>query len=320
MRRALPALLVLAATPSAALDLAFPVACTLGEDCYIQNLFDHDPGPEARDAACGPLSYDGHDGTDIAVPTLADQAAGVDVLAAAPGTVVGTRDGQPDALQGQPGAPDVAGVECGNGVLLDHGDGWETQYCHMAQGSVAVAQGDRVEAGTVLGRIGYSGNAQFPHLHLSVRRNGQPLDPFAPEASGACGRASTDTLWINPVPFPKGGLTDAGFSTAVPDYLDVTLGAAEVPPDPSRPLVLFGLLYGGRAGDEVRLRIEAPGGREILAHAETLERTQALLFRAAGLAAPEGGWPEGRYTGRVTHLRDGEEVDSRSVVAEIVFN
>jgi hypothetical protein len=315
MRRALLPVL-LAASPAAALDLAFPAACTLGQDCYLQNLFDHDPGPEARDAACGPLAYDGHDGTDVAVPTLADQARGVDVLAAAPGTVLATRDGVADALQGRPDSPDVAGVECGNGVLLDHGDGWETQYCHMAEGSVAVAEGDTVEAGAVLGRIGYSGNAQFPHLHLTLRRNGEAIDPFAPEAA-ACGDLPADTLWADPIPFPEGGLTDAGFSTAVPDYADVTAGTADRATSAREPLVLFGLLFGGREGDEVRLRIEGPAGADVLDHAETLERTQALLFRAAGLRAPDGGWPPGTYEGTATLLRDGTELDILAVTTEI---
>ena len=89
------------------------------------------PGPAATDFTCGPLSYDGHDGTDIALPTRAAMAEGVAVLAAAPGTVTGIRDGIADF------APVIQGKECGNGVVIDHGAGWVTQYCHLRQGSVA---------------------------------------------------------------------------------------------------------------------------------------------------------------------------------------
>ena len=78
-------------------------------------------------------------------------------------------------------APFRRGQDCGNGVLVDHGDGWETQYCHMKQGSVRVTSGDAVGAGAVLGQIGQSGMAAFPHLHLSVRHNADKIDPFAPE-------------------------------------------------------------------------------------------------------------------------------------------
>ena len=318
MRCSLLALALATATPAAAFDLAFPVACTLGEDCYLQNLFDHDPGPDARDAACGPLTYDGHDGTDIALPTLADQARGADVLAAAAGVVVATRDGVPDALQGVADAPDVTGRECGNGVLIRHADGWETQYCHMAQGSIGVGEGQKVAAGSSLGRVGYSGNAQFPHLHLTVRRNGAALDPFAPDAPSACsGDLRTVTLWADPLSFPEGGVTHAGFATAVPDYADVTAGTADRPPTPGEPLVLFALVFGGRAGDEVHLAITGPGHQVVLDHAEPLDRTQALLFRAAGLPAPEEGWPAGSYEGTVTLRRGGEKVNRLTTSVEM---
>ncbi len=309
--------LLLVPCGAGAFELALPVACTPGEDCYLQNLFDHDPGPGAQDAACGPLAYDGHDGTDFALPTLAAQQAGVEVKAAAPGVVQGARDGMADIPQGGPDAPDIAGRECGNGVLIRHADGWETQYCHMAQGSIAVQEGDEVQAGDVLGRIGLSGQTEFPHLHLTVRRDGQKVDPFMPEAASTCGDLPAETLWAEPLAFPQGGITDAGFANSVPEYGAVRAGTADVPPDPRQPLVLFGLLFGGREDDEVHFAIAGPDGREVLAHVEPLERTQALLFRAAGLRAPEGGWPEGSYAGTVTLVRDGEAISTLEVAAQM---
>ena len=65
--------------------LELPVACEIGVICVVQNYVDQDPGPGARDHACGPLSYDGHGGTDIRVPGRPEMTAGVAVLAAAPG-------------------------------------------------------------------------------------------------------------------------------------------------------------------------------------------------------------------------------------------
>ena len=47
--------------------LEVPFDCRLGALCVVQNYVDQDPGPGARDHACGPLSYDGHQGTDIRV-------------------------------------------------------------------------------------------------------------------------------------------------------------------------------------------------------------------------------------------------------------
>ncbi len=46
----------------APLTLEVPLACRFGETCFIQQYFDHDPGPGAKDYRCGPMVYDGHDG------------------------------------------------------------------------------------------------------------------------------------------------------------------------------------------------------------------------------------------------------------------
>jgi len=83
--RATLALLLLAAPAAAGSFLLNPpVDCTLGETCFIQNFVDRDPGPGAADFTCGPMTYDGHKGTDFALPSLAAMRQGVDVLAAAP--------------------------------------------------------------------------------------------------------------------------------------------------------------------------------------------------------------------------------------------
>ena len=169
------ALLAAGALPARALELDLPLACTPGRDCWIAHHVDHEPGPGLRDHACGTLTYDGHDGVDFALPDLAAMEAGVPVLAAAAGIVRAVRDGEVDQRVEERGREAVAGRECGNGVLLDHGAGWQTQYCHLRRGSVAVAPGDRVTAGTRLGLVGLSGLTSFPHLHFEVRRAGREI-------------------------------------------------------------------------------------------------------------------------------------------------
>ena len=118
----------------------------------------------------------------------------MNVLAVAEGQVLRTRDGMADTVFSAAGAPSVADRECGNGLVIAHEDGWETQYCHLAQGSVRVKQGDRVSAGQPLGKVGLSGKTEFPHLHLTVRHRGTAVDPFAFDAPrGACGGGTS--LW-----------------------------------------------------------------------------------------------------------------------------
>lgn len=308
----LPLLLLLIASPLAAEPprLALPVDCTPGETCHIQSYVDIDPTDGALDHACGTLSYDTHKGTDFALPDLAAMVAGVNVVAAAAGRVRAVRDGMPDVLYTE--AEDLGGQDCGNGVVIAHPDGWETQYCHLQQGSVTVREGQAVEAGTLLGRIGLSGRTQFPHLHLSVRHEGRAIDPFAPDAApGQCG-APGESLFETPLPYRPGGLIAAGFAEAVPDYAAIKAGTAAAPALGAKgpALVLWGFAYGSRPGDVMRLTITQPDGTIYLSTEAGIDRQQAQYFRAAGKRIRRGLRP-GTYAGTVTLLRDGRPYDSR---------
>ncbi|MFC2970076.1 M23 family metallopeptidase [Acidimangrovimonas pyrenivorans] len=301
--------------------MKLPIACTLGQTCFIQNYVDDDPGPGAEDFTCGPLTYNGHKGTDIALPSLAAMRAGVAVLAAAPGTVLALRDGMPDIAANAPDAPDISGRECGNGVLVANGDGWQTQYCHMKRGSISVRKGEKVSAGTVLGQVGLSGDTEFPHVHLSVRHDGKVVDPFAPDTARppACGTPPTDTLWQPPIAYVPGGLVNIGFATAVPGFDAVKAGLPsprDLPAD-APALVLWAQVYGGRAGDKLGLRIVAPDGTVLVQQLVTLDRAQARLFRAIGKRSPADGWPPGPYIALVQLQRDGNTLGQQRTSVEI---
>ena len=82
---------------------------------------------------------------------------GVDVFASAPGTVRGVRNDMRDVLFTSDLSSEINGRDCGNGVVVAHDNGWETQYCHMREGSVSVIVGDLVEPGDVLSQVGLSG-------------------------------------------------------------------------------------------------------------------------------------------------------------------
>ena len=58
--------------------------------------------------------------------------------------------------------------DIGNCVLIDHQNGEYSLLVHMKPGSVIVKRGDRVELGQPIGRIGFSGDSIFPHLHYSL--------------------------------------------------------------------------------------------------------------------------------------------------------
>jgi murein DD-endopeptidase MepM/ murein hydrolase activator NlpD len=63
----------------------------------------------------------------------------------------------------------------GNTVVINHGLGLYSVYLHLSQTSVL--NGDRVKKGDILGLVGSTGRSSGPHLHLSVKLNGESVNP-----------------------------------------------------------------------------------------------------------------------------------------------
>lgn len=61
-------------------------------------------------------------------------------------------------------------------VAIDHGAALETRYAHMSR--LAVAAGERVKKGEVIGYVGTTGRSTGPHLHYEVRVDGQAVNPI----------------------------------------------------------------------------------------------------------------------------------------------
>jgi murein DD-endopeptidase MepM/ murein hydrolase activator NlpD len=58
--------------------------------------------------------------------------------------------------------------DLGNYVLIDHQDGEYSLIPHMKPGSVRVKTGEHIVAGQMLGEVGFSGDAIFPHVHFAL--------------------------------------------------------------------------------------------------------------------------------------------------------
>lgn len=66
----------------------------------------------------------------------------------------------------------------GNCVLIDHGDGLQTRYAHMLDGSIIIKKGETVKQGQVIGQVGSTGRSTGPHLHFEVILSGERVDPL----------------------------------------------------------------------------------------------------------------------------------------------
>jgi murein DD-endopeptidase MepM/ murein hydrolase activator NlpD len=94
-----------------------------------------------------------HNGLDFKGP------AGTPILAAAQGrvTAVGSQGGY------------------GNTVEITHANGLVTRYAHLS--GFNVANGQKVDRGVQIGRMGSTGRSTGSHLHFEVRLNGQAINP-----------------------------------------------------------------------------------------------------------------------------------------------
>ena len=126
---------------------AFPSGKPVAGDLPISSEFGLRPNP------FGGNGYEMHDGIDFAGPM------GKPILATAEGVVV---------------TAEYNGGY-GNQVKIDHGFSYETLYAHMS--SLEVKIGDRVKRGQLLGYLGSTGRSSGPHLHYSIYRNGQAVNP-----------------------------------------------------------------------------------------------------------------------------------------------
>jgi murein DD-endopeptidase MepM/ murein hydrolase activator NlpD len=98
-------------------------------------------------------SWSEHLGVDFQAPT------GTSIIAAGDGVV--TKAGRDPVY--------------GNLLVIDHGDRFQSRYAHASE--ILVSEGDKVQRGQTIAKVGATGRATGPHLHYEVLREGKLIDP-----------------------------------------------------------------------------------------------------------------------------------------------
>lgn len=97
-----------------------------------------------------------HNGIDYALE------AGTEVVASSSGTI---------SFAGERG-------DHGNTIIIDHGNGFESQYSQLGNFSEDIREGTKVEQGVLIAWSGKSGLANMPHLHFAILKDGEFVDPL----------------------------------------------------------------------------------------------------------------------------------------------
>jgi murein DD-endopeptidase MepM/ murein hydrolase activator NlpD len=232
------------------------------------NFVDLDPAfpDQLLDWNCGARTYDqaggyNHAGIDFFTwpfPWLLMDQGAIEIIAAAPGTIIGKVDGNDDRS-----CPNNYSNDW-NAVYVQHSDGTVAWYGHMKKSSLtAKPVGAVVAAGEFLGKVGSAGFSSGPHLHFEnhAAGTGAILEPFA----GTCRAGSS--LWAEQVPYHDSAINVLATHSAEPDFHGVNCPnpVAETPnfSDRFQPgqIAYFAAYYRDQLGPQpTDFTIERPDG------------------------------------------------------------
>lgn len=171
------------------------------------------------DFSCGARTYDlsngyNHAGIDYFLWPFEWQlmdAGLIEIVAAAPGTIIAKEDGSADRS-----CPNNYSANW-NAVYVQHSDATVAWYGHMKLNSLtAKPAGATVAAGEYLGLVGSSGFSSGPHLHFELRSNAQGNAQILEAHAGAC--RSGPSMWANQRPYFDSRVSRLATHSAPPNF------------------------------------------------------------------------------------------------------
>lgn len=299
-----------AAKIALAQDMAFPLVCEPGQSCWIINYPDiNGEDGKAQDYTCGPGATDGDSFLRLGLSDVQTISLSPFVLAAQNGVVKDASDGVADRVIASRAQLPTGTANCGNGIVIDHGMGLQTAYCHLRKGSLKVKKGDRVVKGQVIATAGQSGLASWPQLGFAILKSGYMVDPVTGNTTQeGCGFKERPVIALPPLfmSYQPAAIVTMGFSIDPVTREQMAIGKAPrfaVMNREERTINLWAMALGIHTGDEVEIRIRDPRGRTFqnqtfVADAD-YERLPINVSRARGYV----GWRQGTYVGEVKVTR-----------------
>jgi hypothetical protein len=191
------------------LKLQFPANCAIGEDCFV--LFYPDSYNTSRftDHKCGSRTFDQNHATVITSHSIQQMLNGVAVLSAADGKVLKVK--KDNELSDDDQYIKSPSGNCGNQVIISHGQGWETHYCFLKPDSILVEEKQTIKQGEQIAEMGSVGYTQgLPNLYFYVYYNGKPVDPFVGQMTYSACNSIQKPLWLTPIPYQSLNVIGAG--------------------------------------------------------------------------------------------------------------
>jgi hypothetical protein len=293
-----------------------PVACDLGDSCHIMKYVDMGPDEgKLTDPYCNALTTDAHKGTDFVISDEKTMKEGVSVLAALDGTISKIRDGESDRW---PTEEDIKTIkeqrkECGNAILIDHGNQLQTVYCHLKNGSIKVKQGQKVQKGDKLADIGLSGLTELPHLHFGIIKDQKVIDPFTgKDNQNKCGQKPF-SLWDKDldISYQPIAIQSVGFSTTIPSLEKLSIDSYY--PKTISPtndvLSFYVIFFGAQKGDQINLVIRDPNDKIFSEYNIIQDKTRTRQFYFTGKRLKGKPLTLGAYTGyaKITRVQENED-------------
>jgi murein DD-endopeptidase len=297
-----------------AIELQFPVACKIMDNCWISNHVDlNDKVGQVSDYKCENKASDNNKSTHISLNSITAAQLNVPVIAAADGMV---------EFAGN------SGGFCGTRVTIEHAKGWKTNYCHLNTDNLSVRTGQNVKAGQILSSIGMTGQTVWPRLSFSVLRNGMVFDPFSGRSTiEGCAPSSEKPLWAggeNP-PYEPAAVINAGFTVGYVKNETIINGVAEnaTAIDAKTPqLSLWSLMMNLRTGDRIEMSIETPNGRVLNEYEQQVEADSDFYPIYFSTRKKGAIWDAGQYRGiiKITRNVRGKDVTSGRILRLNMIN